>query len=119
MQRRVLVVDDNPDITMGMQTLLEVLGHDVRIANRGPDALCIADEVRPDLVLLDLGLPMMDGFEVARELRKHPGGAAIHIIAVSGWGDDKSRERSSEAGCDEHWLKPVGIKELTKYFAKH
>lgn len=117
-ERRILVVDDNPDITSGMQMLLEILGHQARVAHDGTTALRLAIEFRPDLVLLDLGLPQMDGFEVARELRKQPGGSAIQIIAVSGWGDEASRARSAAAGFDQHWLKPIGLDDLVRYFAK-
>lgn len=115
---RVLVVDDNPDIILGMQMLLDHLGHEVRSALDGATALRIATNFLPQLVLLDLGLPTMDGFEVARELRKQPAGPGMQIIAVSGWGDDRSRERSTAAGFDGHWLKPVGLKELNQYFAE-
>lgn len=117
-ESRILVVDDNRDITRATQILLEVLGHTVRVAHDGPTALRIAIEFRPDLVLLDLGLPLMDGFEVARELRKQPGGTALQIIAISGWGDEATRIRSTAAGFDQHWLKPIGLDDLNRYFAK-
>src|SRR5689334_2174310 len=83
-RRRVLVVDDNIDITESLVELLSLLGHDVRSANSGPAALAIALAFCPDLVLLDLGMPDMDGYEVAGKLREQPGGAAIKIVAVSG-----------------------------------
>ena len=110
---RVLVVDDNHDITLSLEMLLDMLGQDARVAHDGPTALAIAQEFRPDIVLLDLGLPGMDGYEVARALRKLPGGAAIRIVALSGWGDPTSRALSAAAGFDQHWLKPIGVAELT------
>ena len=116
-RRRVLVVDDNEDIADSLQQILELLQQDVRIAFDGETALRIASEFHPDLVFLDLGLPVMDGYEVARELRMQPGGSAIQIIALSGWGDAKSRARSAAAGFDQHWLKPIALKELRAFFA--
>ena len=118
LSRRILVVDDNADITMGMRMLLELLGQEVRTANDGPTAILIAAEFHPDVVLLDLGLPRMDGYDVARELRKMPDGATTEIIAVSGWGDAESRTRSAAAGFTAHWLKPVGRKELRAYLMR-
>lgn len=117
-RRRVLVVDDNADITTAMSILLTMLGQDVRVAHDGSTALTLAIEYRPDVVFLDLGLPGMDGYEVARKLREQAGGSALTIVAVSGWGDAKSRERSAAAGMDAHWLKPIDLQELRAYFAK-
>ena len=114
---RVVVVDDNADIAAAMSILLTMLGQDVRVAHNGTTALTLAMEYRPDVVFLDLGLPGMDGYEVARKMREQAGGAALTIIAVSGWGDAKSRERSAAAGVDAHWLKPIALPELKAYFA--
>ena len=115
---RVLIIDDNRDITEAMHSLLQLLDQDVRIADDGPSALRIAAEFRPEIVFLDLGLPEMDGYDVARALRKQPDGAAIHIIALSGWGDSTARQLSVEAGIDEHWLKPIAFAELHRFFTE-
>ena len=117
-RRRVLIVDDNTDITASMQMVLEILGQDVRVAGDGPTALEEVERFRPALVLLDLGLPEMDGYEVARRIRAQAGGAAIEIIAISGWGDDASRTLSAAAGCDQHWLKPISFDDLRKHLAR-
>ena len=117
-RRRVLIVDDNEDITTSMQMALELLGQEVRVSADGPSALAEFDRFRPDLVLLDLGLPAMDGYEVARRIRAQPGGAAVEIIAISGWGDDKSRGLSKASGFDAHWLKPITFDDLRTYLAR-
>jgi PAS domain S-box-containing protein len=105
--RRVLVVDDNADAREALRYLLEEDGHDVRSAGDGPSALEEARSFQPDVVLLDIGLPGMDGYEVARALRAHPGGERALIVAVSGYGQAEDRARSRAAGFDQHLLKPV------------
>jgi CheY-like chemotaxis protein len=110
--RRVLVVDDNEDAAESLAALLRLFGHEVDVAFDGEQALTLAPEVRPDLVLLDLGMPRMDGHEVARRMRAAPWGGRMKIIALSGFGDDADRERSLEAGCDDHLVKPVSPIDL-------
>jgi CheY-like chemotaxis protein len=110
--RRVLVVDDNEDAVESLAALLRLFGHEVDVAFDGEQALTLAPEVRPDLVLLDLGMPRMDGHEVARRMRAAPWGGRMKIIALSGFGDDADRERSMEAGCDDHLVKPVSPVDL-------
>jgi PAS domain S-box-containing protein len=105
--RRVLVVDDNEDAREALRFLLEDEGHHVSTAGDGPDALRAAEDFRPDVVLLDIGLPGMDGYEVARRLRALPGSHDALIVAVSGYGQPEDRERSRAAGFDDHLLKPV------------
>ncbi|HEY6066575.1 MAG TPA: MASE1 domain-containing protein [Thermoanaerobaculia bacterium] len=105
--RRVLVVDDNSDAREALRFLLEDEGHHVRTAADGPDALAEALAFRPDVVFLDIGLPGMDGYEVARRLRTQPGSESARIVAVSGYGQAEDRERSRAAGFDDHLLKPV------------
>jgi PAS domain S-box-containing protein len=104
---RVLVVDDNRDAADALATLLGMMQHDVRVANDGGEALRIAELHRPELVLLDIGMPGMDGYEVARRLRSLPCTANARIVALSGYGQDSDRSRSAQAGFDEHLVKPV------------
>jgi signal transduction histidine kinase/ActR/RegA family two-component response regulator len=109
---RVLVVDDNPDTARGMAKLLRLSGHEVRVAHSGTDALEAAREHRPEAVLLDIGLPGMDGYEVAARLRQGECCRDAVIMAVSGYGDEEARRRSKEAGFDHHLVKPVDYDAL-------
>jgi two-component system CheB/CheR fusion protein len=111
-RRRVLVVDDNEDAVESLAALLRTAGHSVQIAYDGAAAISLAETARPDVVVLDLGMPRMSGFEVARWLRRQPWGAAIRLVAVTGWGQDEDRRRSREAGFDSHLTKPVDPDEL-------
>jgi PAS domain S-box-containing protein len=104
---RVLVVDDNLDSLESMETLLQIWGHEVRTANDGPAALAVAEEYRPDVVLLDIGLPGMDGYEVAQRLREIPGLGNTVLVAVTGYGQESDRRRTREAGFNRHLVKPV------------
>jgi PAS domain S-box-containing protein len=115
--RRVLIVDDNTDAATTMQLLLNSLGHETEIASTGPEALQRAPEFRPDVVLLDIGLPGLDGYEVARRLRATAGQKQVRIVAVTGWGQPADHEKSQEAGFDLHLVKPVGPHELEKALA--
>lgn len=109
---RILVIDDNVDAADSLAALLRVRGHEVRTAYGGQSGLDQAADFRPDLVLLDLGMPQMDGFEVARRIRSMEGGAEITLIAVSGWGQPADRERTKAAGFDFHLTKPMEEAEL-------
>src|SRR5262245_16745696 len=103
----VLLVDDCKDTVRTEATLLRAWGHSVSIANTGDEALRLAEQSPPDVVLLDLGLPGMDGWEVARRMRQRlPAGRCL-IVAVSGYGQEEDRRRSRDAGCDLHLIKPV------------
>ncbi len=104
--KRVLVVDDNVDSARVTGLLLSALGFEVRLAHSGPEALEAAAEFVPAAVLLDIGLPGMDGYEVARTLRAARG-AELRLLALSGYGQDEDRRRSAEAGFDHHLLKPA------------
>ncbi len=106
-KRRVLVVDDNVDSARGTSFILQRNGHEVRLAYDGPAAVAAAQEYRPEFVLLDIGLPGMDGYEVARRLRRDENLRGIKLIAVSGYGQESDRRRSQEAGFDQHLVKPV------------
>ncbi|MGE3803316.1 MAG: response regulator [Gemmataceae bacterium] len=111
-QRRILVVDDNADAANSLAMLLRVAGHQVRTAHDGPDALADIDQVQPDLVLLDIGLPGLDGLEVARCLRQRFSREELQLIALTGYGHDDVRQRSLEVGFDAHLTKPVEFEEL-------
>ncbi|HEX5128223.1 MAG TPA: PAS domain S-box protein [Usitatibacter sp.] len=117
--RRVLVVDDNADAAQTLEMLLKSLGHEVQVANDGRQALEAASQFRPDIVLLDIGMPGMSGYEVARRLRSlEPPGRPVRIVAVTGWGQDLDRQQSREAGFDVHLVKPVDIHQLESVLAE-
>ena len=105
--RRVLLVDDNLDSCESLAQLLELSGHEVKTAPDGPAALRLAEEMKPEIVVCDLGLPGMSGYEVARELRSRAWGAGMYLAALTGFGQDSDRERTREAGFDIHLVKPV------------
>jgi CheY-like chemotaxis protein len=105
--RQVLVVDDNRDGAQTLAMLLRYAGHQVKVALNGPQALQIAQEQKPSVVLLDLAMPGMDGFQVVRALRERPETKDALIIAVSGYGNLDDRERCLSAGFNQHLLKPV------------
>ena len=112
--RRILVVDDNVDVVETTTMLLSLSGHQVRSAKDGLQALHVAVEFRPDVVLLDIGLPLMDGYEVARRLRQTPQTAGALLIALTGYGQQGDRQRGKDAGFDGHMLKPVDPHALAK-----
>lgn len=115
--RRVLVVDDNADAAAALAELLSISGHDVRLAADGGSGLEAAREHRPDVVVLDLGLPGPDGYEVARRLRDEPGLEGAVLIALSGWARPEDRRRAVEAGFDHYLVKPVGAARLKELLA--
>ena len=115
--RRILVADDNHDAAESLTLRLQLAGHDVRTAGNGAEALAIAGEFKPEIVLLDLGMPKMDGYETAREIRRRPWGRRATLIALTGWGQQKDRERTEEAGFDRHLVKPVAELELFEALA--
>jgi DNA-binding response OmpR family regulator len=111
LRHRVLVVDDYPDSAEVVRTLIEIFGHEARIASSGRAALAEAYGFDPTIVILDLGLPDISGCEVARELRARRGGSRVHIAALSGWGQHDKRQAALSAGCDQYVLKPAnGVK---------
>ncbi|MFL5329167.1 MAG: response regulator [Gemmataceae bacterium] len=111
-QLRILVVEDNRDAADSLRMVLELLGHEVRVAYNGRDGVTAARDWRPDVVLCDIGLPGLDGYGVADELRHDPMTAAVRLIAVTGYGQDEDRRRSREAGFDYHLVKPVDARDL-------
>ncbi len=112
--RRILVVDDNEDSALSLTMLLETTGSETRMAHDGVSALAAAETWRPDVVLLDLGLPRISGYDVCRRIREQPWGRELVIIALTGWGQAEDRRRSREAGFDGHLVKPVDYNELVK-----
>jgi signal transduction histidine kinase len=110
---RMLVVDDNGDSADSLALLLSLAGHETHVAYSGPEALVRADALRPDAVLLDLGLPGLSGYEVCRRLRAAAWAREIPIVAITGWGQSDDRQRSKDAGFDGHLVKPVVFGELT------
>jgi CheY-like chemotaxis protein len=104
---RVLVVDDNADAAEMIVAMLRVWGQRTAIAFDGPSAIAEGDRLHPDIVLLDIGLPEMDGYETARRMRARPWGATALIVAVTGWGRPDDRDRTRAAGFDRHLVKPV------------
>jgi CheY-like chemotaxis protein len=113
-RRRLLVVDDNRDFATMLTALFEIMGHDVRTAYDGPAAISLAADYRPDAVFLDIGLPGMSGYEVARKLRDSPALVRTTLIAFTGYGQDDDRRRVREAGFDHHLVKPADAAQLAK-----
>jgi CheY-like chemotaxis protein len=116
--RQVLVVDDNKDAATSLAAVLKHEGHDVRLAYDGPAALAAVEKEKPQVVLLDIGMPGMDGYEVARRMRQAPGFDATPIIALTGFGSAEDHRRSREAGFDQHLTKPVDPEALLDLLAR-
>jgi signal transduction histidine kinase len=117
-QRRILVVDDNPDAAESLAMLLKLSGHEVHIAHDGLEAVEVAAKLQPDVILLDIGLPRLDGYEAARRIRKQPRDKGVILVALTGWGQDEDRRRSEEAGFDAHMIKPVDLDALANLLVK-
>jgi PAS domain S-box-containing protein len=115
---RVMVVDDNVDAAESLAALLEIEGHVPRIAHDGEAALRVAAEFRPRVVFLDIGMPGKDGYQVARELRAHPGTQAAVLVALTGWGAQEDRARSRSAGFDHHLTKPASLASVEALLAE-
>jgi two-component system CheB/CheR fusion protein len=112
-RRRILVADDNLDAAESLAMLLTMMGHEVRAAHDGAQAVDEAEKFRPDLILMDVGMPKLDGLQAATKIRSLDWGAAPVIVALTGWGQDSDRKRSKAAGCDEHLVKPLDIERLS------
>ena len=115
---RVLVVEDNRDAAESMQMLLELLGHEVRVAYEGMAAIEVAQAERPDLMLVDIGLPGIDGYELARRVRRQPALAEVRMVAITGYGREEDRRRALAAGFDDHLVKPVDLDVLKALLAR-
>ncbi len=114
---RILVVDDNRDAADGLAMVLRHMGHDPLVAYDGRDALTTAEREMPDAVLLDIGLPAMNGYEVARRIRRAPWGRRMKLVAQTGWGNEQDRRRASAAGFDHHLIKPLDANVLEALLA--
>jgi CheY-like chemotaxis protein len=112
--RRVLLVEDNADVRDGLRLLLEEWGHRVEEAVDGPSGVARALDVRPDVALVDIGLPGIDGYAVARQIREAPGGGEIRLVALTGYGQPEDRRRALDAGFDTHLVKPVDPDDLLR-----
>jgi CheY-like chemotaxis protein len=115
--RRVLIADDNRDGAEIMAMLLEHSGFEVQLAHSGPDALAVAAQLRPDIAVLDIGMPGMSGYEVARAIRGQPWGVGITLIAVTGWGQEDDKRKAKDAGFDHHLTKPIDPNALEQLMA--
>ncbi len=112
--KRVLVVDDNRDGAESLAEMLRLLGNEVRTAHDGVEAIDAAGEFQPHVVLMDVGMPRMNGLDATRRIREQPWGRDVTVIALTGWGQENDRERSREAGCNGHLVKPVHLADLQK-----
>jgi CheY-like chemotaxis protein len=115
---RLLVVDDNQDAANSLAVLLRLQGHEVRVAFSGPAALQMTKDYSPDVVFLDIGMPGMDGYEVARRMRQQPGLEKVVLAALTGWGQQEDRRRTAEAGFNHHLVKPPEPKALESVLAE-
>jgi PAS domain S-box-containing protein len=106
-KRRILIADDNPDVLESFQLMLQMMGHEVETALDGLEAIEKAGQFEPEAIVLDIGMPGLDGLETARRIRQHPWGKRAILIAITGWGNDDNKRESSEAGFDVHLVKPV------------
>ena len=116
-RRKVLVVDDNRDSATSLAMLLRLMGAEVRTAHDGLEAVEAATAHRPDLILMDVGMPRMNGFDATRRIREQPWGAGVVVVALTGWGQEEDRRKSQEAGCDGHLTKPADPAALRQLLA--
>ncbi|MEO6463803.1 MAG: ATP-binding protein, partial [Candidatus Eisenbacteria bacterium] len=115
--RRVLVVDDNRDAAITLKMMIDLMGSEARLAYGGLEALAIAEDFRPELGLLDIGMPGLNGYDTARRLREQPWGRDVVLVALTGWGQNEDRQRSREAGFDDHVVKPIEPAALEQLLA--
>lgn len=113
-KRRVIIADDNRAAADGLKQVMARMGHDVRAVYDGSQVVELAAEFRPDLILMDLSMPGMDGYEAARRIRQQPWGKTLLLVAVSGWGQKHHRSRAAEAGFDHYLVKPIAMADMTR-----
>jgi CheY-like chemotaxis protein len=117
-QRRILVVDDNRDSAESLAMLLKLSGHEVDIVHDGLKAVEGAATLEPDVILLDIGLPGLNGYEAARRIREQQSDRPMTLVALTGWSQEEDRRLSAEAGFDAHMVKPVDFDVLAKFLAE-
>jgi CheY-like chemotaxis protein len=111
-KRRVLIADDNVDGAASLSLLLQLRGHETRTASNGLQAVELAAAFQPEIIFMDLGMPLLDGLEACRRIRALPAGESIVIVALTGWGQNSDRRQTSEAGMDMHLVKPIGLDDI-------
>jgi CheY-like chemotaxis protein len=116
-QRRILVVDDNGDAARSLELLLRIDGHATHVAHDGLQAVEAARIFKPDIVLMDIGLPKLNGYEACQQIRQQPWGREMTLIAVTGWGQQEDKRRAAESGFDAHLVKPIDLAQLKKVLA--
>lgn len=114
---RILIVDDNRDSADSLSMVLRIMGNETRTAYDGEEAVAVAEAFRPRVILLDIGLPRLNGYETCRRIREQKDGRSMVIIAQTGWGQSEDRERTRDAEFDHHMVKPVDLNALTKLLA--
>jgi CheY-like chemotaxis protein len=116
-KRRILVVDDNRAALLMLSKMVQLLGYEVEIAGDGLEAIASAAEFLPEVVLMDIGMPKMNGYEAARHIRQQPWGRKMTLIALTGWGQEEDKRKAREAGFDHHLVKPADPTELQQLMA--
>ena len=115
--RRILVVDDNRDSANSLAALLRMAGHEVDVAHDGEQAIVRAEAFRPSVILMDIGMPNLSGYEATKRIREYEWAKGMFIVALTGWGQSSDREHSRNAGCNAHLVKPVTLEELNAHLA--
>ncbi len=118
-RRRILVADDNSDAASSLGMLLEMMGHEVCIVHNGVEAVAKASTFGPDIILLDLGMPQLNGYEACSRIRAQPSNKGTLIVALTGWTQDDKKQRSQQAGFDLHLIKPVELPALEKLLREY
>ena len=118
-RRRILVADDNSDAASSLGMLLEMMGHEVCIVHNGVEAVAKASTFGPDIILLDLGMPQLNGYEACARIRAQPSPKKTLIVALTGWTQDDKKQRSQQAGFDFHLIKPVELPALEKLLREY
>ena len=115
---RILVVDDCQDTASSMQKLCMLLGYESLAVKNGLAAVDVAREYRPDIIIMDISMPYLDGYEAAKRIRSHEGGTEVVLVAMTGWGTDEDKRKAHDAGFDHHWLKPVRFEVMRELFGE-
>jgi CheY-like chemotaxis protein len=116
-KRRVLVADDNADSALSLAMILKFMGHETQTAHDGLTALELAETFRPEVAILDLGMPRLNGYELCHRIRQQPWGKSMLLVALTGWGQEDDRRRTQEAGFDHHIVKPIDTATLQRLLA--